>query len=65
MMTRIRELRQQVGISQNELARRMGLKNTSVIQWERGSNMPSADKLPKLAEILGVEISDLYDKDSA
>ena len=29
---RIRELRERLGISQSELARRMGVKHTSVIQ---------------------------------
>lgn len=57
---RIRELRERLGISQSELARRMGVKHTSVIQWETGKAMPTADKLPKLAAILGVTIDELY-----
>lgn len=53
---RIRELRERRGISQSELARRMGVKHPSVVQWETGKAMPAAAKLPKLAEVLGVEI---------
>lgn len=33
---RIRELRERRGISQSELARRMGVKHPSVVQWETG-----------------------------
>lgn len=62
---RIRELRERLGISQAELARRMGVKHTSVIQWETGKAMPAAAKLPKLAEVLGVEIGELFDAASA
>ncbi|MBC5747082.1 helix-turn-helix transcriptional regulator [Dysosmobacter sp. NSJ-60] len=62
---RIRELRERLGISQAELARRMGVKHTSVIQWETGKAMPAAAKLPKLAEVLGVEIGELFDRASA
>lgn len=57
---RIRELRERLGISQSELARRMGVKHTSVIQWETGKTMPTADKLPRLASILEVTIDELY-----
>ena len=57
---RIRELRERLGISQSELARRMGVKHRSVIQWETGKAMPTADKLPKLAAILEVTIDELY-----
>ena len=62
---RIKELREQCGISQSELARRMGVKHTSVIQWENGKSMPAAAKLPKLAAVLGVEIGELYERSSA
>ncbi len=62
---RIKELREQCGISQSELARRMGVKHTSVIQWENGKAMPAAAKLPKLAAVLGVEIGELYERPSA
>lgn len=58
---RIRELRERLGISQSELARQYhGGKHTSVIQWETGKAMPTADKLPKLAAILEVTIDELY-----
>ena len=62
---RIRELRERLGISQSELARRMGVKHTFVIQWETGKAMPAAAKLPKLAAILEVAIGDLYEDPGA
>lgn len=60
-MLKIRALREAAGLSQSELARQMGVAQPSVLLWEQGRNYPTADKLPRLAQVLGVEISELYD----
>ena len=62
---RIRELRERAGLSQAELARRMGVKRPSVIQWELGQSYPTADKLPRLAEVLACTVDELYEKSTA
>jgi len=62
---RIKELRERLGISQSELARRMGVKHPSVVQWENGEAMPAAAKLPRLAAVLECTIDELYQKPSA
>ena len=58
---RIRELRQNAGITQAQLAEKMNLKSASAIaMWESGDRSPASDVLPKLAEVLGCTIDELY-----
>jgi len=57
---RIRELRLAAGMTLQELASIMGVKYPSVQAWETGKTSPTANKLPKLAAVLGCEINDLY-----
>lgn len=47
-------------MTQNELAQLLRLNQKAVSQWETGETMPSADKLPQLARILGCTIDDLF-----
>lgn len=54
--------RKQAKITQAELARRLGVSQANISQWETGEAFPRADKLPQLAEILGCKIDDLFDK---
>lgn len=62
---KIREFREACGLSQSELARRMGVRHTSVIQWEQGETMPAAAKLPKLADLLHCTIDALFGRDGS
>ena len=64
-MTEIKILREKAGMTQAQLAEKMGTSQGAVALWETGARMPRADKLPKLAEILGCSIADLFDSESA
>lgn len=59
-MTAIKELRIKKGLSQQELADLMDTTQAAVGLWETGLRTPRADKLPKLAEVLGCGIADLF-----
>lgn len=61
-MVRIKELREETGISQQKLAERVGATQQAVGKWEQGICMPRAEKLPEIAKVLECEISDLFDK---
>lgn len=50
----------QKGISQAQLAKLMETTQAAVAMWETGARMPRADKLPKLAEVLGCSVADLF-----
>lgn len=56
----IRYYRERAGMTQSELAQLLRLNQKAVSQWEKGETMPSADKLPALARILGCTIDDLF-----
>lgn len=53
----IRKLRRDAGLSQAELARRIGFSRASVNQWEHGVSQPRMGTVRKLAEVFGVPIS--------
>ena len=57
--TMIAELRKQHGMTQLELAEKMGVTDKAVSKWERDLSCPDINSLPKLAEILGVSVEDL------
>lgn len=57
--SRIRELRQGRGLSQEELADRAGVHRTYVGMLERRQSNPSLHVLAKIAEALVVTVSDL------
>ena len=57
--TRIAELRKQQGMTQLELAEKMGVTDKAVSKWERDLSCPDIHSLPTLAEVLGVGVEDL------
>lgn len=61
-MGNMREIRKNAGITQVELAKIMGVTQGNVAAWETGRSMPTADKLPALAKVLGCKIDDLFEK---
>lgn len=60
---KIQTLREKAGLSQAEVARRLGLDFSTVSHWERGTAIPRADKLPVLADLFGCSIDELYGRD--
>lgn len=57
--TMIAELRKQHGMTQLELAEKMGVTDKAVSKWERDLSCPDINSLPALAEILGVSVEEL------
>lgn len=58
---RIRKLRRQLGISQEELASRANLDRTYITSVERGKRNISVVNLEKLANALGVSLKTFFD----
>lgn len=54
---RVRELREQQGLSQTELATRTGMTQPAVARFEAGGTVPTLPVLDRLARSLGVELS--------
>lgn len=57
---KIKERRDMIGISQEELASRVGTHATCVSQWENGQRIPGGEKIPKIAESLHCPIDALF-----
>ena len=53
-----REMRQQRGWSQRELAKRAGIRHATIVALERGAS-PRLDTLAKLAHAFGVKVTQL------
>ncbi len=53
------EARGWIGLSQSELARRAGTKQSDIARMEAGERCPKLDKIVKLAEVVGVQVRDL------
>ena len=51
--------RKELGVTQMELAEKMGVTDKAVSKWERDLSCPDISSLPKLAEILGISVDEL------
>ena len=51
--------RKELGLTQMELAEKMGVTDKAVSKWERDLSCPDISSLPKLAEILGMSVDEL------
>jgi transcriptional regulator with XRE-family HTH domain len=56
---KISDAREMRGFTQMDLAKRMGVTQGAVSQWETGTSLPRADLLPKLADVLGCTVDEL------
>ncbi len=57
----LKKLRQEKNISQETLAKYLGITQQSVGKWERGEGFPDITLLPKIAMYFNVSIDDLLD----
>jgi transcriptional regulator with XRE-family HTH domain len=58
---RLRQIRRQKDITQEQLAEAIGVSPTFMSNLERGINGPSFDILQKLTEVLGVPAKEFFD----
>ena len=57
---RIKTLRKQRGLTQEALAEKIGCTQETVVYYEHNKKHPSVEKIPLLAQALGVSINDLF-----
>lgn len=58
--TQIRGLREGLGLSQDEFAKRIGMTKQAVSSWESGQVKPSVDTLAKIASEFGAKIESFF-----
>lgn len=55
----ISSLRKEKGMTQLQLAEKMGVTDKAISKWERDLSMPDLNSIPKLAEIFEISVDDL------
>ena len=48
----------ELGMTQKELAERLGVQSSAITAWRRSGSTPRPEKIIKLEEILGISFSD-------
>lgn len=61
-MKTIEKARKAKGMTQEQLAKLLGITQGAVAQWENGLTHPSFPMLPKVAAALGVTVNELIGK---
>ena len=56
----IAKYRESAGLSQKELANKLGVVPSRISNWETGANCPTIDILFEVCEVLGVSFNDIY-----
>ena len=59
-MRGLRLMRRRAGLTAVQLAEKMGCTCSAIYFWEAGRYWPKAECLPRIAEILGCSIDELF-----
>ena len=59
---RLRELRNKSGLTQNEIASKLGVSGQTILNWENGIYEPKINQLIQLADLFGVSIDYLVER---
>ena len=54
------EFREEMGLSQNDLAYMCDISSQAVKYWEEGANVPNGEKLARISEVLDKPIDNFY-----
>ena len=63
MKLRIREYREELGLTQSELAKQIGTLQRNISNWENGINEPDCATIVKLAEIFKISLDELFGRE--
>lgn len=61
---RLTQIRREKGMSQEELAEKLGVSRQAVSKWERAESAPDTDNLIALAKLYGVTLDELLNADT-
>lgn len=65
MKLRIREYREELGLTQSELAKSIGTLQRNISNWENGVNEPDCATIVRLAEIFNIGLDELFGRENA
>lgn len=61
----IRESRKRAGLTQEQLAEKLGVSNKTVSKWETGRSYPDLLLVPAISKELGISVTEFFDCDEA
>ncbi len=61
---RLRELRIKSGLTQNEIALKLGVSGQTILNWENGIYEPKINQLIQLADLFNVSIDYLVERNN-
>ena len=56
----LRKIRKDKNFKQQDIANGVGVKQTTVSEWENNNNIPSLEKAYEVAKLLNVEVTDIW-----
>ena len=59
---RLRELRNKSGLTQNEIASKLGVSGQTILNWENGIYEPKINQLIQLADLFNVSVDYLIER---
>ena len=59
---RLRELRNKSGLTQNEIATKLGVSGQTILNWENGIYEPKINQLIQLADLFDVTVDYLIER---
>ena len=59
---RLRELRNKSGLTQKEIANKLGVSGQTILNWENGIFEPKISQLIQLADLFGVSVDYLIER---
>lgn len=63
-MSKIRQMREARGMTQQDLARTIGVSQATVSDWERGEKNPDLVRAVKLADLFNTSLDVIYGRES-
>ena len=58
-MNNIRKIRVKSNLTQEQMAKNIGVERSTVAKWETGVSLPRSELLPKLADVLNCTVDEL------
>ena len=65
LATYIRSRRKNIGLTQKELAEKVGASMNTVARWERNESEPSWSDFIKVCVVLGMKMEDFVEKENS
>lgn len=57
-MHRIKDLREAKGLTQEQVAQKLGVTQGTIAHWESGARTPTLTNMVKIADVLGVSLDE-------